>query len=99
MYEWMKVLASMHSYYIENDIRIDDSPNKKQEIVDFQQYIDDNVVISDNTEASTVEKRIIEDRFGEDYTTSDGDHVLINKLETTLEKKYCSGCNGKNCKW
>lgn len=79
MYDWMKVLASMHTYYVETGISVDISPERKRDIAILQEVIEISVVLSCSDVASDIDDRDTGDRFSEDYSDRDRHHMLVNK--------------------
>jgi len=76
MYKWMKVLVHLHSFYKENDIIINESDTTKQNIVQFERTIEENVLISDSTDAENIDDKIIQERYGEDYNENATDCII-----------------------
>ena len=67
MYKWMRVLCKLHTFYLENDIVIDESDGKIQQLLDAEKRILENVTISDSEDSIEVNSQSVQERFREDY--------------------------------
>ncbi|EGZ27313.1 hypothetical protein PHYSODRAFT_477033 [Phytophthora sojae] len=79
MYAWMRVLSTTHSYFKDNDIRIDESAEARQAHVELEELIEASVEIMTSEQAGRVDDGMMAERYGDEYMGGDTDETIVAK--------------------
>lgn len=73
VFQWLHVLAQMHSYYVDNNVDVDLGAGSSDKLVELQRQIDANIVVDDTEAVRRMSEAKMGDRFDDDVREAGGD--------------------------